>query len=240
MKLKEQLILGLEASGSPVSVGLMDQGKPLGLLWLDVAANSSETLMASVDYLLKAAGKTKEDLQGIALSLGPGSFTSIRVGLSTAEGLGLALNLPQYGVGLLDCFASSISYGARRVHVIQNAYKGELYYGLYDCSLEKPKSLQDLSLIKPDSFVSQLRVGDLILGTGIEVLRSKGLAWQEHGAIADESVARQANGLLVAQMMMEEEAQLPGGPPLEPIYIRASEAELTYAKNFAPRSLTDR
>ncbi len=239
MKLKEQLILSLEAATHPVSVALLDQGKPLGLIWLEVAANNSETLLSSIDQLLELSKKDKGQLQGIAVSLGPGSFTSLRVSLSTAEGLSLGLNVPCYGLGLLEVIAATIAFGPKRVQVAQNAYKGEFYHGLYDCSGAFPQQLGSLKALSPQDLYDSLQPGDLVVGTGLAILEQKGLDLKAKGAKADFSFARQPNALVLAESLREFEAQPPFISVLEPIYLRASEAELNYEKNFRPRKLTD-
>lgn len=231
--LREQTILSLEGATLGHSVALLRQGEALGEIYLAGAKNASETLLASIETLLADCSVAKEELQGIVVGIGPGSFTSIRISLSTAEGLGLALGLPLYGMSSLHGMAAGLSHFDKgRVWVAQNAYKGELYLGRYDCSGPFPEELEEPSLITPQALFERLQAGDLLMGTGIKVLKKKGLDPMAKGVILEESPARRPSALHMAAMILDQEARTPSPLPLEPLYIRPSEAEINYKRNF--------
>ncbi len=232
MLIKEQCILGIEGSGFSVSVGLMDQGIPKGNLFLNTGAPGSESLLSGIDQLLRMLNTPKDGLDGVCVTLGPGSFTSLRICLSTAEALGLGLNIPVYGVDGLVLIAASVPYYAATVKVIQNAYKGEFYSASYDTSSGKAVLKSDLSLIKPDLFYEQLERGDLILGNGIAKLVELQLDLCTKGVVWNQDFQRIASGIGVIEHFLECEVREPSPIPLEPIYIRLPEAELNYEKQF--------
>jgi len=232
MLLKEQCILGIEGSGFSVSIGLMDRGIPKGNLFLNTGAPGSESLLSGIDQLLQMLNLPKNGLDGICVTLGPGSFTSLRICLATAEALGLGLNIPVYGVDSLGLIAASVPFYASTIKVIQNAYKGEFYSASYDTSRGKAVTISELSLIKPDIFYEQLEKGDLILGNGIAKLMDLQFDLQAKGVVWNQDFQRIGSGIGVIEHFLESVAREPSPIPLEPIYIRLPEAELNYAKQF--------
>lgn len=99
------MILGLESSGRTGGVALVDEQGVRVTAMVTSRALYSQRLLPSVDWALERVGASVNDLKGIAVSLGPGSFTGLRVGLSTAKGLALARNLPVVGVPTLEALA---------------------------------------------------------------------------------------------------------------------------------------
>jgi tRNA threonylcarbamoyl adenosine modification protein YeaZ len=95
------LILAFDTATDVATSALVADGEVLG-----ERASRAVTLLEDVDALLRQAGTHTRDLQGLAVGTGPGSFTGVRIGLSTARGLALALGLPVAGVSTLDALAA--------------------------------------------------------------------------------------------------------------------------------------
>lgn len=109
-------------------------GVELGRSVLDLGKGHAEHLMGTIAGALGRAGVDYPDLGAVAVSIGPGSFTGVRVGVATARGLALALKLPAIGVGTLDAIAAEASHGfpGRPVMVVIEAGRGDLYAAVYD------------------------------------------------------------------------------------------------------------
>ena len=232
MKLAEQTVLGLEGSGFAISVGIMGKGEARGLIYLNEGSPGSEILLATIDQLLATLRMSRHELEGICVTLGPGSFTSLRISLAVAESLGLGLGLPVYGVDTLQLIAATVPYYADRIKVIQNAYKGEYYAATYVTREGRPQRLDDLHIIKPAKFYEQLAPGDLLLGTGVSHLLQKGYDLAAKQVRWNLDFQRTVSGIGVIEHFLDEEAREPSLKPLEPIYIRPSEAEINYKKQF--------
>src|SRR2546425_9380193 len=91
-------VLAVETSTMSGGAALLDGERVVGEYILDVRITHSERLMVAVDQLLSDAGWSAGDLEGLAVAVGPGSFTGLRVGLSTVKGLALALSIPVVAV----------------------------------------------------------------------------------------------------------------------------------------------
>ncbi|UVK38998.1 tRNA (adenosine(37)-N6)-threonylcarbamoyltransferase complex dimerization subunit type 1 TsaB [Mesorhizobium sp. AR10] len=109
-------------------------GKELGRSVLDLGKGHAEHLMAVIDAALKASGTDYAGLGAIAVSIGPGSFTGLRVGVSAARGLALALKIPAIGVTTLDALAAEAAmiFPGRVVLAALDAGREEIHATLYD------------------------------------------------------------------------------------------------------------
>ena len=232
MKLKEQRILGIEASGFSVSVGIMDSGIAKGLLYINDGSPGSEVLLVTVDQLLTTLKLEKDSLDGICVTLGPGSFTSLRISLAVAEALGLGLNIPVYGVDTLQLIAATMPFYPHKVKVIQNAYKGEFYAATYETQMGPPRNLEGLCLLKPQAFYETLQGDELLLGSGINLMLKAGYDLAAKNVRWNQDFHRSISGISVIEHFLDREAEEPSLKPLEPIYIRLSDAEINYNKQF--------
>lgn len=109
-------------------------GRELGRQVLDLGKGHAEHLMAVIDAALKAAGTDFAGLDAVAVSVGPGSFTGLRVGVSTARGLALALNIPAIGVTTLEALAAEAlaAFPGRAVLAALDAGREEIHAAFYD------------------------------------------------------------------------------------------------------------
>jgi tRNA threonylcarbamoyladenosine biosynthesis protein TsaB len=95
------LILAFDTATDVATSALVDDGEVLG-----ERASRAQTLLEDVDALLRQGGARPTDVGGLAVGVGPGSFTGVRVGLATARGLALALDVPVAGISTLDALAA--------------------------------------------------------------------------------------------------------------------------------------
>src|SRR3989442_166155 len=124
-------LLAVETSTLAGGAAVLDGELVVGEYALDVSRPHSERLMGAIDRLLTDAGWTVRDLEGLAVSVGPGSFTGLRIGLSTVKGLALALSIPIVAVPTLDAMAALLPFAALPVCPVLDARKREVYASLY-------------------------------------------------------------------------------------------------------------
>ena len=128
------MLLTLDTCAGLCAASVSDASRELGRCVRDIGTGHAEQLMGVIAEALAVAGNGYPDLTGIAVAVGPGSFTGIRVGVSTARGLALALKIPSTGVGTLDAIAEEARalFPARSVVVAIDARREEVYTAAWD------------------------------------------------------------------------------------------------------------
>lgn len=224
-------VLGIDTSTSCGSIGLIDDGSVISEYLLNTALTHSERLLRSIEYVLNQGGCTIDDLDGWALSLGPGSFTGLRIGVSTIKGLAFASQKPVAGVPTLDALAANISPTPYLICPILDARKGEVYTSCY--RYEKGDILKRLTAyqaIGPEDLVKNIEEKAIFLGSGV---KSYGDALRKAIpalAIFVPDPFNLPHGSVVARLGLDQfrRNDVLDLPTFTPIYVRASEAEIKW------------
>ena len=142
------LLLGLDTATEAVTVALHDGTRVLAEVTTTDKHRHAELLAPAIEQVLATAGAERGDLTGIAVGVGPGPYTGLRVGLVTARVLGAALGIPVHGVCSLDVIAADID--APRFLVATDARRREVYFARYDETgryfgpqVERPGDIED-------------------------------------------------------------------------------------------------
>lgn len=125
------IILGIDTSTSLLSVGLSSPEGCLGETRILRGARHAEMLTRVIEDLLETTGIGLDGLAGIAVAIGPGSFTGLRIGLGTAKGLAFGQDLPLVGIPSMEGYLSAVPGTSERACVLVPSRKGEYYVGLY-------------------------------------------------------------------------------------------------------------
>lgn len=126
------LVLAVDATTFRQSVALVREGDIVADVRLASRIALSRRLMPSIDFLLKTLDVKPAEIDGFAVTTGPGSFTGVRVGLSTVQGLALAAGKPVLGVSALDVLAMRAAGEADVVVPVVDSERGEVYAAVYD------------------------------------------------------------------------------------------------------------
>lgn len=134
-------LLHLETATAVCSVSLSGDGKPLGVKVIHEGFRHAENLMFLVDQLLTEQAVSYADLQGVVVSNGPGSYTGLRIGLSTAKGICYAREIPLITLGTLDIMAAGFiaTYPEFKGYIVPmiDARRMEVYTAVYDHQNQK-------------------------------------------------------------------------------------------------------
>lgn len=126
-------ILGIETSSRRATVALVEDGQPLGWRGQDQPQYHAERTLGLVEALLAEAGWMPSTLDRIAVGIGPGAFTGIRVGIALAQGLAFGLGVPLVGVGSLQAMARSVPGYPDSVRCpVVDARRNEVFLAAYD------------------------------------------------------------------------------------------------------------
>jgi tRNA threonylcarbamoyladenosine biosynthesis protein TsaB len=181
-----------------------------------------------IDRLLTDTGFGLSSFDGLAVAIGPGSFTGLRIGISTAKGLALTAGLPIAPVPTLDALAYTLPFASFPVCPILDAKKDEIYTSLYEWRGDRLERRWEYLAISPEGLVERLQTDVVFVGDAVQQFRpllSERLGGRAHYA---PLANRLPSAATVAEVGMKLLAAGNGVAPdsLAPLYIRSSEAEL--------------
>lgn len=231
-------ILAIDTSTSLASVAIAVGEKIAAESIFNTDRTLSARLIPEIERLLALAGVAVADIDLFAASTGPGSFTGVRGGIATVQGLALAGGKPCVGFSSLTLLAMNFPLAAHPVCSLLDARKNEVYAALFDCSTAIPAALISDCVLPPERFLDLLceTTTDPVVFCGDGALRYRNLIAERMGRHAlfapfPLNTTHASNGILLAL-----HASLNGGlldpSRLLPTYLRASEAEI----NRAPKS----
>lgn len=200
------LILSIDTSSADLSVALVNENGSLGLVEENMLRGQGEALIPYIQSMMQQAGLPMNAVEGVAVAVGPGSFTGVRVGLSTARGIGLALDIPVYGVTNLEAAAAGLN---EPVTVTLDTKRGDYYTQQFD---KNGKAIGEPSIQSADDLKQQLPF--TAIGDGAMKLA------EEIGC--DVATKPQSSAISIAQIAL---SRLDNPLRAEPLYLR--EADVT-------------
>jgi tRNA threonylcarbamoyladenosine biosynthesis protein TsaB len=164
-------VLSIDTSSPAGSVAVTDGAHLMAELLLNVDYTHSRRLMRDIDLLLKAVGLTVNRLDGFALTLGPGSFTGLRIGVATIKGMAMLTDKPVAGVLTLDALAANLCATAWPVWALLDARKAEVFAARYEARGEVMARVGEPLCLSPDELARRVEGRAegcaLFLGSGV-------------------------------------------------------------------------
>lgn len=226
-------VLAVETATPRLSVAIGDAGGIAGSFSAAAGRRHGETLAPAIALLRDATGVALAEIDRIAVDVGPGLFTGLRVGLATAAALGEALGIPAVGVCSLDLLAHPHTAERRAVAAVVDARRAEVFWALY---LPGHGSLGELRRVGEPAVAAPADVAAALLDLGREVL------------VVGDGAARYADVLtgdgieirpaypeateLVAMASGPVETVAPG--QLRPLYLRQADVRIGWVERPAP------
>jgi len=224
-------VLGIDTSTTCGSIGLVHDESVISEYLLNLSVTHSERLLDAIDLVLGKARCALADLDGFAISLGPGSFTGLRIGVSTVKGLAYAVQKPVVGVSTLDVLASQVSPTPYLICPVIDARKGEVYSAFYRyADSNRLKRLSEYQAIKPEVLFGTLKEPTIFLGDGVKTYGGDLRNSLKPFAVFSPAALHVPHGSAVARLGIEpllrgEFLDLAGFTPL---YVRPSDAEIKW------------
>lgn len=230
-------ILSVECSASPASACVIDDGKILSSAYVNVKMTHSQTLLPMIKQVLDSAKLTVDDIEAIAVSAGPGSFTGIRIGIAAVKGLAMKNNTPCVAVSTLSAMAEAYKTQNAIICAVMDARCNQVYNALFEVKngtvtrLCEDRALmcEDLANeIKSENFDKNV----IITGDGADLFYSY-LSEYENIKIADEFKKYQnAIGVGFAAIKEIEKDNTVSPADLLPVYLRLPQAERELKKKL--------
>lgn len=200
------LVLAFDTSAPMVSVAVHDGTNLLAATFGEGAMAHGELLAPAIDRALREAGVSIGEITDVAVGVGPGPFTGLRVGVVTALTLGNSIGVPTHGVCSLDVLAAEVD-GTAPFLVATDARRKEVYWALYDGGQNGPRRIEGPGVDRPDALAA-IHSGVPVIGRGAQLY---GDVLAATNGPTDPSAAVLAAGIANGAF-----AEL----PLEPLYLR--------------------
>lgn len=213
------LVLAIESSGPRGSVALLEGTRVLGETVFETGMVHGRDIAPSIEKLSTTHGVRLDALDLVAVDLGPGSYTGLRVGLAAAKGLCLALARPLAGAVSLDCLAAQAAGKARTIVAAIDAKWDQIYGALY----QDGRRASELLVEPPEAFAARVPAGALVTGDAV-VKYGALLAARGASLAGDHPLASTVGRLAQASDARRDVATA------VPLYLRATEAELRFKK----------
>ncbi|MGV8146877.1 MAG: tRNA (adenosine(37)-N6)-threonylcarbamoyltransferase complex dimerization subunit type 1 TsaB [Alkaliphilus sp.] len=225
-------ILALDTSSSATTVALLDDEKLVTEYTINNISTHSQKLMSMISEIFKSCGWVPEDIDIFGVSLGPGSFTGLRIGVTTIKAMAQALNKQVYGVSSLDVLAYNLMYVDGIICSAVDAQRDEMYASTYKWDFNKLIQMTEPKILHIDeliAFLMQKNERIYITGDGANKLKLR-IEEETKGA----NIVFPLNALIlprayavgnIARLKVLESKNV---EDIMPIYMRKSHAECQY------------
>ncbi|MEX2100500.1 MAG: tRNA (adenosine(37)-N6)-threonylcarbamoyltransferase complex dimerization subunit type 1 TsaB [Acidimicrobiia bacterium] len=225
------LVLGIDTATSRVSVALGDDNDVRGEVQLAGGRRHAEQLAPAIKYLCGELGVELANVTAIAVGLGPGLFTGLRVGVTTAKVMAQALRIPVVGVPSLDLVAYPLRHSNRLLVVVLDARRREVFHARYRPVPGGVQRVSEYEVGTATDLVADLAASDeelLLAGDGIGQYAAE-FAALDHAELAGPEFAWPSASALVhlaTARVQREEFEAPW--EVHPMYLRKSDAEIEW------------
>lgn len=223
-------ILAIDSSSLVATVAVVQDDIMIAEYTINHKKTHSQTLLPMIDEIVKMAEISLEDIDAIAVSGGPGSFTGLRIGSATAKGLGLVWNKPLIHVPTIDAMAYNLYGTDKLICPIMDARRNQTYTGIYEFNGDDLNVLMEQCAISIDELVNKLNEMDrqvIFVGDGIPVFKTfidENLGREHFYAPAHKNRQR-AGAVAVLGCKYFAEGKIEMAAEHGPDYLRQSQAE---------------
>ncbi len=226
---RKPLVLAFDTSHRKGGVAVSKGEELICEIPFDAANTHSATLLPSIDTALKSSKTRIDEIYLFAVTIGPGSFTGLRIGLATVKAFAAVRRRPIVPVTSLEVLAAAFPFAQHAVLPLIDAHKGEVYAALYSTRQGLPEELVAPFSSKPDAVgeVVGCRGPFIICGTGFERYEDVLSRLLVDGGMAAEVERSVPSASLLARIALEREP-VPYKDlfSIEPLYIRPPDARL--------------
>jgi tRNA threonylcarbamoyladenosine biosynthesis protein TsaB len=231
-------MLAIETATPAQSVVLLEDDRLLAEASYDAQGSRGGLLLPTVDQVLRMAGVAAKDLDAVAVSIGPGSFTGLRVGLATAKGLALGTGATVVGVSTLEALAAAYEPAAEiTICTLLDAYRGEVYLAVFKRRAGRLERLRTDAVLAPEAVKESLADVEHpvhLIGNGVaRYHRQLEAALGNRVRVTEIGLGAVPSAAVVARLGRKQLAE--GTRPdaeVVPVYLRRTEAEVNWEKGL--------
>ena len=222
-------ILGIDTSSSSLSVAVMDNDLLKGEFTLNHKLTHSEQMMPLLDSLLSHLELKMSDIDLIGVSVGPGSFTGIRIGVAAANAMAMALDIPVVGISSLEAMAYTAGETAYTIVSTFDAQRDRFYFNAYRFEDSELKALEAEDVLEKEDLIKKLESYDKVLLLGDAVFINEELPLNVKKA---KRAVRYVRASSVCELAHRNYLLGKTGFAV-PVYLRKSQAEIQFEERMS-------
>ena len=222
-------ILGIDTSSSSLSVAVMDDDLLKGEFTLNHKLTHSEQMMPLLDSLLSHLELKMSDIDLIGVSVGPGSFTGIRIGVAAANAMAMALDIPVVGISSLEAMAYTAGETAYTIVSTFDAQRERFYFNAYRFENSELKALEAEDVLEKEDLIKKLESYDKVLLLGDAVFINEVLPLNVKKA---KRAVRYVRASSVCELAHRNYLLGKTGFAV-PVYLRKSQAEIQFEERMS-------
>ena len=222
-------ILGIDTSSSSLSVAVMDDDLLKGEFTLNHKLTHSEQMMPLLDSLLSHLELKMSDIDLIGVSVGPGSFTGIRIGVAAANAMAMAIDIPVVGISSLEAMAYTAGETAYTIVSTFDAQRDRFYFNAYRFENSELKALEAEDVLEKEDLIKKLESYDKVLLLGDAVFINEELPLNVKKA---KRAVRYVRASSVCELAHRDYLLGKTGFAV-PVYLRKSQAEIQFEERMS-------
>ena len=221
-------VLAVDTSANVATASVVEDDRLLAEKIVDYKKTHSETLMPMIDEVLGASGLDISEIDLFAVANGPGSFTGLRIGVSTIKGIAHASDKPVVEISTLEAMAYNLFYADAVISPIMDARRGQVYNAVYEWengelkTLSEPRALSIEELIED---LGQYNKKIIFLGDGVPVHREYILEKLSGKAVLAPPSANRQRASSIATLALMKQSEQKSCFEVTPVYLRKPQAE---------------
>jgi len=225
-------ILGIDTSTMAANVAVLEDDKLICEYTINTKKTHSQKLMPMIENMLKLSDLDIKEIDAIAICVGPGSFTGLRIGMATAKAMAHVNNIPLIGVNSLEILGANMDLCNRNICSILDAQRNQVYMNKYILKDDKITELEEISIKPIDELLEEISSSNedwVLVGEAVYKYKEK------IEEISNITIPPPANNItkastlcFVARDKMLSNDQVYNCYNINPMYIRKSQAEEQY------------
>lgn len=222
------IVLGIDTATPQVGCALGGAGGPLASFHAALGRRHAETLTPALAFVCQQAGVALGEIGAIAVDIGPGLFTGLRVGLATGKAMAGALGVPMVALTSLDLLAQPLGHTTRVVAAMVDARRGEVFWALYRPAPAGMQRLSDYAVDEPAAVAAQLAaLGEECLAVG-DGARRYAAAFDGVEVAGPEYAYPSAAWLVELAWPLAEAGKGVDPRELNPLYLRTADVRINW------------
>ncbi|RDY23249.1 tRNA (adenosine(37)-N6)-threonylcarbamoyltransferase complex dimerization subunit type 1 TsaB [Romboutsia maritimum] len=229
-------ILGIDTSSMAASVSVIEDDKLICEYTVNTKKTHSQKLMPMIENMLKMSDLKINEINAIAICVGPGSFTGLRIGMATAKAIAHVNNLPIIGVNSMEILAANMDLCDKKICSILDAQRNQVYTAKYKFEEGKLIEIESVDVIEIENLLKELSSNDdewILVGEAVYKYKDMIKEIQNISIPAPSNNVTKASSLCsVAINKYNENKDVHDCYTINPMYIRKSQAEVQYEEKM--------